>query len=170
MSLDNLSNITLSSNLEMQPTTQPKQKEMKSQNDLHTRDPKHITMSNGIAQFLLDDLLNNDTLNESHKLKIDNMKSAPKWTFFQIYAACKNKSISINDSALENVNKIITECENMDSLKTCDCLGKMRYPLQRITRFLQICDLNASYIKRIKWMKLNCRKSKQILLKKKCRS
>ena len=102
MFLDNLSNndsqqniIMFSSNLEMQPTTQPKQAEMKSQNDLHTRDPKHITMSNGIAQFLLDDLLNNDTLNESHKLEIDNMKSVSKWTFFQLYC-CLSKQINVH--------------------------------------------------------------------------
>ena len=62
MSLGNLSNdsqqniIALSSNLEMQPTTKPKQAEMKSQNDLHISDLKHITMSNDIVQFLLDNL------------------------------------------------------------------------------------------------------------------
>lgn len=113
---DNLNNnpqqsiTTFSANSEMPP----KQAAMKSQNNSHTsHDPKNIAMSKDIVQFLLDNLL---IFNAAHKSAIDNMKSISEWRFGQLYAACKDTSMSINGSALADVNKVITKCNNIAQL------------------------------------------------------
>jgi len=168
ISLDNSSNASqkriaiLSSNSEMQLTTQPSQKVMTAQNNSHNDDDddddlRHCAISTDMLQFFLKELIpkNLECASEIH-----SMKFSQEWTFAELYNACAEKSMHIpEESALAEFNVIIQHHLHLlkntcIELRCTHLIKKMSQSIKRRSRqCLQIKKSSKDDRKRLKNIK-----------------